>query len=833
MLFPATNTPNSIGYLIRSATTNSDLGFQLYSVDTDGTNVISLFKKSEILYLTNGTSEIASATKAFTCVAANLFVNSSAKYYAAINSSSLLLYQNGSFKESLSLPMAISSTNYRMATVVSGQKQYVLYTDTSGDLWACGVSTEAANTDMSTFKIPDRAPVTIAGISVASKTYDGNAISYTGTASATVTETGLAATISSYDYTWYDVTNSSTLTQAPKTVGSYKLIVSVPESNTTYSGALEIPFSITQKAITISGVTATNRSYNGLVAVSISGGTLLEIESGDTVSANVPSNGTIANANVENNKEVTLANITLSGAEAPNYTLTQPTGITVNITKANLTLNTVTIDSKAYDGTTTVNVSNVTFNGLKNSETLAMNTDFTVSSEYENETAGTNKTVTGTISLSSTAKANNYNLTSGEYTTSGDITKASGLVALNPADIKVYKNMVKEYSFDLSSIGLNKTDVGSFSYGLGTLSGSEIFSVNPVISPDGRMLLFTSADVSSGNATQIITLSTQNYENANATLTFVTVDKEPITITGISIASKIYDGNAITYTGTASATVTDTGDTVAISAYNYTWYDVTNSTALTQAPKNVGNYKLVVFVSDANTIYTGILEIPFSILKKDLTIKPANKNIYKNAVLPTPEIEYVGLVAGEVGSEVISFSENLTMEIQDASGNQLVDSSTKGNYPIVFTNSPIITSVNYNITTNQGVLKIEKTPVVMSYNTEDSATGIKGSGLESNVVVPEKNQEDVEEITLSIQAMNAVGDQSYNDIFKSSEESLKKNGYILLKAFDLKIFKNIKSTDGTITKVRVSNEDITGFITVDLPIPEDLEWEWRYWNCLY
>ncbi|MCL2761664.1 MAG: YDG domain-containing protein, partial [Treponema sp.] len=92
---------------------------------------------------------------------------------------------------------------------------------------------------------------------------------------------------------------------------------------------------ITAKTITITGVAATNRSFSpGNTTVAISGGTLVGVEPGDTVNAVVPTTGTIATADAENNKAVTIADITLSGAQTDNYALTQPSGLTVHITKA-------------------------------------------------------------------------------------------------------------------------------------------------------------------------------------------------------------------------------------------------------------------------------------------------------------------------------------------------------------------------------------------------------------------------------------------------------------------------------------------------------------------
>jgi len=93
---------------------------------------------------------------------------------------------------------------------------------------------------------------------------------------------------------------------------------------------------INPKPITITGVSAINRQFVlDNTIVEITGGTLTGVEVGDTVNSIVPSTGTITNANVGSDKVVSFSNITLDGAQAGNYSLTnpQPT-ITVNITQA-------------------------------------------------------------------------------------------------------------------------------------------------------------------------------------------------------------------------------------------------------------------------------------------------------------------------------------------------------------------------------------------------------------------------------------------------------------------------------------------------------------------
>jgi len=96
---------------------------------------------------------------------------------------------------------------------------------------------------------------------------------------------------------------------------------------------------VSQKPITITGVTAAARAFNGTTTVALSGGALQGVETFDAGNAGfVLGSGTIENASVGNNKQVTTS-ITLTGSAASNYTLTQPApaNVLVNITPAQIT----------------------------------------------------------------------------------------------------------------------------------------------------------------------------------------------------------------------------------------------------------------------------------------------------------------------------------------------------------------------------------------------------------------------------------------------------------------------------------------------------------------
>ncbi len=98
--------------------------------------------------------------------------------------------------------------------------------------------------------------------------------------------------------------------------------------------------------------------------------------------------------------------------------------VSFNITQAPLTISGGTVTTKEYDTTTDVNVTNLTFDGLKNRESLDINTDYTVGTpNFDDYNVGTNINVTGSASLVETSvKANNYALDGTFLDVTGEIT---------------------------------------------------------------------------------------------------------------------------------------------------------------------------------------------------------------------------------------------------------------------------------------------------------------------------------------------------------------------------------------------------------------------------
>ena len=179
---------------------------------------------------------------------------------------------------------------------------------------------------------------------------------------------------------------------ADKNVGNGKLVTFTPAAldNTNYAFAdgLTMTFTadITAKALTVTGLTATDRAYDGTTNVTLTGGELANVISGDDVSADMPKSGTVADPNASvTAKPVNYGTITLIGDDAANYTLTQP-NVTVTISKATPELGTVSYTGSIYPTTlkeTVTLTSEVTVVGsLKLDETGAFNTVGTAEYAY-------------------------------------------------------------------------------------------------------------------------------------------------------------------------------------------------------------------------------------------------------------------------------------------------------------------------------------------------------------------------------------------------------------------------------------------------------------------
>jgi hypothetical protein len=498
------------------------------------------------------------------------------------------------------------------------------YPETNKTLTPAGVVNDGnggSNYDV-TFATVDTGTITARAITVTastdSKSYNGTTIS-TGTPTITV-----GSLVAGDSAVWTQTFNN-------KNVGTNKTITPAGTvsdgsggSNYSVTFAIVATGTITARPLTVSGVTAGNKEYDGTTAVTLNTGTaaLVGIVSGDTVSLNNGSAAAVfADKNVGAGKTVTISGLTIGGADAGNYSLTQPT-TTANITAKNLTVTAVT-DSKEYNGTTiSTGTPTITVGSLVVGDSAIWTQTFS------NKNAGTSKTITPSGTVSDGNSGNNYNVT---FTTvdTGTIT-ARAMTVIASADSKGYDGTV-------SSTGTPTITTGSLATG-DTVTWIQTFDNKNVGS--GKTLTPTGT-VSDGN-------SGNNY---NVTLTAVstgTVTARAITVTALTDTRQ--------YNGTASSTGIPT-----ISAGSFATGDSATWTQ-TFDNKNIGTNKTITpagTVSDgsggSNYSVTFASVATGAITAKPLTVSgvTANNKEYDGTTavtLNTGTVALVGIVSGDTVS---------------------------------------------------------------------------------------------------------------------------------------------------------------------------------------
>ena len=183
--------------------------------------------------------------------------------------------------------------------------------------------------------------------------------------------------------------------------------------------------SITKAALTVAGVVANNKIYDGTntATLNFSNAVLATVFSGDTVSLNsAAAKGAFTSKVVGTNKPVTITGLTLGGASTNNYALSQPTP-TASITPRALVITAKGIN-KIYDGTVNATVmltdNRVAGDGLTDADASAAFTNKNVAANILINVSGL--TITGT-------DAANYNLSATNTTATASITVATLTVA--------------------------------------------------------------------------------------------------------------------------------------------------------------------------------------------------------------------------------------------------------------------------------------------------------------------------------------------------------------------------------------------------------------------
>lgn len=454
---------------------------------------------------------------------------------------------------------------------------------------------------------------------------------------------------------------------------------------------------VAKKPVSITGLDVADKIYDGNTSAIVSGTATLDgVLAGDTVSV-AAGTASFADKNVGTEKNVIFRDYSLSGTDANNYELSAQPSATANITAKPVTITGVAAANKTYDGTTTAQITGTAVISGKVGDDDVEVVNGTAAFADANVGNGISITFSG-FSLSG-ADADNYELTAQPVSVTANITKADYTNAPE-LNINIIMNQADAQTGTLTALNFFGGNMPAEATITNVVLDSVDNSIIESISVDNGSLAYSSATniTTEGTVeTYNVTISTRNYNDITATLTFTTVAKTPVTISGVSVADKVYNGQAVSYIGTPTAAAN--GETVEVSAYTYTWQNAEGN-VLSAAPVNAGSYKLVIAVAADDPNYVGSATVSFTISKATVTVTVDDKEAYVGSDMPELTYTVSGLASGE------SLAVNPTLTCN-------ADMDKPGEYAITASGAAVPATGNYNetITYVPGTLTVSRRPI--------------------------------------------------------------------------------------------------------------------------
>ncbi len=486
--------------------------------------------------------------------------------------------------------------------------------------------------------------IAVTGLTAANKVYNQSASATLGTVNAqligvlngdaiTLNAAGASGTFASQDVG----------TAIPVAVAG--LMLSGPQAANYFLAQPTTAANITPAPLTVTGVATTNRIYNATTVASLntSNAALSGVFSGDTVTLiKSGATGTFASKDVGVGIAVSITGLSLGGTQAADYSLTQP-NVTANITRAPLNVNGVTAKTKFYDGTTTatLNTANASFLGLFSGDAVVLITGAGTGT-FSSKNAGTGILVTVTGLKIGGAQAGDYSLS--QPLTSGNITPASLSIIGVTAANKVYNGTsaatLNTNNATLAGVISGDSVTVNASAATGTFAAKSV-GVNLVVTITG----FALGGAQAGNYTVVQPSA------------FANITAAPVTVSGLTANSKVYDGtqSATLNTGSAILNGVLSGDTVNLNTGSgtgtFAGMNVANGvavtiTGLTLSGAQAGNYAL-----SQPTVTANITPAPVTIMG----IAAANK-VY-DATTQAALINGTGALKGVLAGDIVNWGE--------------------------------------------------------------------------------------------------------------------------------------------------------------------------------
>jgi hypothetical protein len=389
-----------------------------------------------------------------------------------------------------------------------------------------------------------------------------------GSGFASTVTVGSAGTISSTPV-YVRLSATATVINSP-----YSGDIVLSSSNATSVNVATVSSTVTAKELTVSGLTANNKVFDGNTSATLSGtGSLVGVINSDVVSLDGTPVGTFASSAVANAIAVSVTGYSISGAGSANYYLTQPSLVADITSEPSPVISSVLTTSATYGVsaatyTITASESPSSFNATGLPVGLSVNTfngEITgtptgLPGVYPVTISATNGGGTGTATL-------NYTILAKELTITGAT-----------ANSKVYNKLAATTLSGSVLVGIVGTDVVSVS------NAANFTSVNV-----GTAISVTSTQTLSGADANKYSLTLPTGLSANIT-------PKALTISGATAQNKQFDGTtAATITGTL--VTVESGDVVTLNgtgvfASSAIANGITVTSTATLGGASSGNYSL-------------------------------------------------------------------------------------------------------------------------------------------------------------------------------------------------------------------------------------------------
>ena len=537
-------------------------------------------------------------------------------------------------------------------------------------------------------------------IKIDKKAVPVDAFTYTAPVNLEYDKTAKAATVEAkapYDGAPVVIYKQGGAAAEPKAAGTYDVYVSAAET-ATYKAAAEYKigsFTITPKGLTMTA-SAKAKAYDGLASTDILAESPNGVIVGDDVAvAEASVAGTFADAWAGTGKASTAgANFTLKGADAANYTLTQPTGITGDISAA---AQTITVESAAK---------NVVKGGSKDLTAWASSNapNAVLKFTMEQPVAGVALTQAGVLTVADTVAANTMltikvnadavdagGTADSEYTAATAADMVVTVVDKEDADVAIGQipagnKVAYGDTFTLKATAANTENGGTWTW---TVDGAAF----DILSGQGTDTLTVKANAADAYAKNI----TASYESAG----YIGSDTAAITVEPKAIAIPAEVNTVFTYNGAAQV-------------YNLAENDAYTIAGNEQTAANETGYEVTVTLKDAlNTKWsddtTGAKNYTFIIKKAPITVTAKSYTINVNGTVPDLAQGTHYTVTGLVGSDVLGGT--IAVKYQQNGQDAAPDKTKAGTYDIVISGAEA-PNANYAVPVHvNGTLKIQQAVV--------------------------------------------------------------------------------------------------------------------------